>query len=113
MDRRIQQDGPAYILTLRLIPTIPFFVINVVSGLTDIPIIKYYIYSQIGMLPATVLYVNAGTQISQIQNLQDITSPKLLLSLAMLGLLPIVVNQIFKIISRKRKAGSPNAQDKE
>ena len=99
VNQHVEKDGTLYILTLRLIPTIPFFVVNGVSGLTNIPIAQYYLYSQIGMFPATVLYVNAGTQLSKIENMADILSPTLLLSFVALGLMPIA----FKFILGKFK----------
>ena len=95
IDKHIKRDGPVYILTLRLIPTVPFFVINAVSGLTKIPTYKFYIFSQIGMLPGTLLYVNAGTQISKIEKLSDVTSPTLFMSFVALGVLPIIFKFVF------------------
>ncbi len=95
----IAKDGGFYLFTLRLVPVLPFFVINLAMGLTRIRPLTFYWVSQIGMLAATAVYVNAGTQIAQIDSLSGIVSPGLLGSLALLGLFPLVAH---KIIDRVR-----------
>jgi len=94
INKGMQKDGDIYLLTLRLIPLFPFFVINLLMGLTKMPIKNYYLFSQLGMLPGTILYVNAGTQLADIQNLQDILSPTVLGSFVLLGLFPLIINLI-------------------
>ncbi len=86
----LKRDGAFYLLSLRLIPVFPFFIINLVMGITEIPLWTYYWVSQLGMLPATLVYVNAGTQLAEIQSLSDIASPGLLLSLVLVGLFPLI-----------------------
>lgn len=84
-----QQEGNFYLFALRLVPVFPFFMINLVMGLLHIKAIHFYWVSQLGMLPGTAVYVFAGTELSKISTLSDITSPSLLAAFALLGLLPI------------------------
>jgi pyruvate/2-oxoglutarate dehydrogenase complex dihydrolipoamide dehydrogenase (E3) component/uncharacterized membrane protein YdjX (TVP38/TMEM64 family) len=86
----VKRDGALYLLTLRLVPVFPFFVINLLMGLTPIPARRFYWVSQLGMLAGTAVYVNAGTQLAAIQSLRDVVSPGLLLSFALLGVFPLI-----------------------
>lgn len=98
INKGLEQDGTFYLLSLRLIPAFPFFLINLLMGLSRISAIQFFWVSQIGMLPGTLVYVNAGTQIATLNSTKDILSPTLLLSFVALGLLPlfakIIVNKI-------------------
>ena len=98
INKGLEQDGTFYLLSLRLIPAFPFFLINLLMGLSRISAIQFFWVSQIGMLPGTLVYVNAGTQIATLNSTKDILSPTLLLSFIALGLLPlfakIIVNKI-------------------
>ncbi len=85
INQGIEKDGAFYLFTLRLVPVFPFFIINLVMGLTPIRTSRFYLVSQMGMLPGTLVYVNAGTQLAQINSLKGILSPGLLLSFALLG----------------------------
>ncbi len=100
----IQKDGAFYLFTLRLIPAIPFFVINLGMGLTTLRAFTYYWVSQIGMLPGTLVYVNAGSELGKIQSLGDILSPTLLGSFIILGIFPLLVKKVVSFIENKRKA---------
>ncbi len=84
----VRRDGAAYLLSLRLVPVFPFVLVNLLMGLTPMPLWRYAVVSQLGMLPATVVYVNAGTQLAGLSSLKGILSPALLGSFALLGLLP-------------------------
>lgn len=95
----LKKDGPFYLFTLRLIPFFPFFVVNLLMGLTPMGVLPYYGISQLGMLPATIVFVNAGTQISQITSLQGILSPKLILSFVLLGCFPLLVKKALSLRS--------------
>ncbi|MBI5139468.1 dihydrolipoyl dehydrogenase [Candidatus Nomurabacteria bacterium] len=86
----IKKDGAYFLFTLRLVPLFPFFLINLVMGLTPIRTLTYFLVSQIGMLPGTAVFVNAGTQLGEINSLKEILSFKLLLSFALVGLLPLI-----------------------
>lgn len=90
----IEKEGAFYLFGLRLIPLIPYFVVNLLMGLTKIRLWLFFIVSQLGMLPATVVYVNAGTQLAKLSSLSDVLSAELILSFAALGLLPFVANKI-------------------
>ncbi len=81
----IAKDGPIYLFTLRLIPVFPFFVINLLMGLTPISTRMFYLVSQVGMLAGTMVYINAGTQLGEIDSLSGIISAPVLISLALLG----------------------------
>ena len=88
------REGGFYLFSLRLVPIFPFFVINLVMGLTSIRMVTYYWVSQLGMLPATVVFVNAGKELAKLESLSGILSPGLLVSFALLGLLPLVTKKL-------------------
>ena len=98
----VEKGGKFYLFTLRLIPAFPFFVINLVMGLTKMPLRTYYWVSQLGMLPATIVYVNAGRELGRIQSLSGILSPRLIFSFVLIGLFPILVKKLLALY-RKRK----------
>jgi pyruvate/2-oxoglutarate dehydrogenase complex dihydrolipoamide dehydrogenase (E3) component/uncharacterized membrane protein YdjX (TVP38/TMEM64 family) len=89
----IKKDGPLYLFTLRLVPAFPFFVINMVMGLTTISTLAFYLVSQIGMLAGTVVFINTGTQIAQLESLSGILSPELIGSFALLGIFPLLAKK--------------------
>ncbi|MBI5557252.1 MAG: TVP38/TMEM64 family protein [Deltaproteobacteria bacterium] len=90
----IEREGGLYLFTMRLVPVFPFFLINLAMGVTRIPLLQYYWISQVGMLPATIVYVNAGKELGRIDSLSSILSPSLLVSFALLGLFPLTVKKI-------------------
>jgi pyruvate/2-oxoglutarate dehydrogenase complex dihydrolipoamide dehydrogenase (E3) component/uncharacterized membrane protein YdjX (TVP38/TMEM64 family) len=90
----VTKDGPFYLFALRLVPLFPFFVVNLVMGLTPIKTFPFYWVSQIGMLAGTAVFVNAGTQLAQITSLKGILSPAILGSFALLGIFPIVAKKV-------------------
>lgn len=98
----VARDGAFYLFSLRLIPVVPFFVINLAMGLTPIRAWTYFWVSQIGMFLGTIVFVNAGTQLAQIESLGDIASPGLLASFAALGLFPWVARGIMNVMKRRR-----------
>tara|TARA_R110000824_G_scaffold104360_13_gene247764 strand:- start:2653 stop:4803 length:2151 start_codon:yes stop_codon:yes gene_type:complete len=102
IDKGVEKDGPFYLLTLRLVPVFPFFLINLLMGLTAIKARTFYIVSQIGMLLGTLVYVNAGTQLANIDEISDIGSPGLLLSFAALGITPWIGKWIVGLIKRRK-----------
>jgi len=97
----IEKEGSFYLFSLRLIPIFPFFIINLLMGLTTMPIRTYFWVSQIGMLPATIVYVNAGKEIAKIDSLAGIASPPLLFSFVLLGLFPITIKKLMSLYRRK------------
>ncbi|SIQ05047.1 Pyruvate/2-oxoglutarate dehydrogenase complex, dihydrolipoamide dehydrogenase (E3) component [Aromatoleum tolulyticum] len=98
----VARDGAFYLFTLRLVPVFPFFVINLVMGLTPIRTWTFYWVSQIGMLAGTLVYVNAGTQLARIESLSEILSPALLASFALLGIFPLIAKKLVEV-ARTRK----------
>jgi pyruvate/2-oxoglutarate dehydrogenase complex dihydrolipoamide dehydrogenase (E3) component/uncharacterized membrane protein YdjX (TVP38/TMEM64 family) len=102
INRGIEKDGAFYLFTLRLIPVVPFFVINLVMGLTAMKARTFYWVSQVGMLAGTIVYVNAGTQLARLESLQGILSPALLGSFVLLGLFPLIARRIVEAV-RKRQ----------
>ncbi|RFF30842.1 FAD-dependent oxidoreductase [Wenzhouxiangella sediminis] len=102
----VEKDGAFYLLALRLVPVFPFWVINLVMALTPIRTWTYYWVSQLGMLPATVVYVNAGTQLAQVDSVGDVLSPGLIGAFVLLGLLPLILRWVLRILqARKVYAG--------
>ena len=95
----VKKDGAFYLFTLRLVPIFPFFVVNLLMGLTNIRVLVYFIVSQIGMLAGTIVYVNAGTQLAQVSTLSDIVSPALLGSFVLLGLFPLLAKKLMDWIN--------------
>jgi pyruvate/2-oxoglutarate dehydrogenase complex dihydrolipoamide dehydrogenase (E3) component/uncharacterized membrane protein YdjX (TVP38/TMEM64 family) len=102
IDEGIAKDGAFYLLSLRMVPLFPFFVINLVMGITSIRTLTYYWVSQVGMLMGTVVFVNAGTQLVEINTLSDIVSAELLLSFALLGLFPLIAKFILNSLNQRR-----------
>lgn len=98
----VQKEGAFYLFTLRLVPVFPFFLINLLMGLTPIRAATFYWVSQVGMLAGTLVYVNAGTQLAQLDSLAGILSPALLLSFALLGLFPLIAKKILSVIKARR-----------
>jgi pyruvate/2-oxoglutarate dehydrogenase complex dihydrolipoamide dehydrogenase (E3) component/uncharacterized membrane protein YdjX (TVP38/TMEM64 family) len=102
INKGIEKDGAFYLFTLRLIPVVPFFVINLVMGLTTMKARTFYWVSQLGMFAGTVVYVNAGTQLARLDSLRGILSPALLGSFVLLGLFPLIARWIVGAV-RKRQ----------
>ncbi|MED5503110.1 MAG: TVP38/TMEM64 family protein [Pseudomonadota bacterium] len=94
INQGVEKDGAFYLFSLRLIPVFPFFLINLLMGLTPMTIARFYLTSQIGMLPGTAVYLNAGTQLATIDSLSAIVSPTVLASFALLGLFPIIAKWV-------------------
>ena len=97
----IKKEGSFYLFSLRLVPIFPFFIINLAMGLTPMKLFTFYWVSQIGMLPGTMVYVNAGKELGQIESLSGILSPGLIISFVILGLFPITAKKLLALYSRK------------
>jgi pyruvate/2-oxoglutarate dehydrogenase complex dihydrolipoamide dehydrogenase (E3) component/uncharacterized membrane protein YdjX (TVP38/TMEM64 family) len=98
----VERDGAFYLFALRLVPAFPFFVINLVMGLTSIRTWTFYWVSQVGMLAGTIVYVNAGTQLARIDSLSGILSPALIISFALLGIFPLIARWIVNAIKARK-----------
>ncbi len=101
VNRGIEKEGAFYLFTLRLVPLFPFFMINLVMALTPIKTLTFYIVSQIGMLPGTFVYINAGTQLAKLDSLGGILSPGLIFSFALLGIFPFLAQKAVGFIEDK------------
>lgn len=102
IDAGLKRDGAFYLFTLRLIPVVPFFAVNLLMGLAPISAARFYWVSQLGMLAGTAVFVNAGTQLSRIESLSGILSPRLLASFALLALLPWLARIVLGGIKSRR-----------
>jgi len=105
----IEKEGAFYLFSLRLVPIFPFFVINLVMGLTRMSLFTFFWVSQIGMLAGTIVYVNAGKELAKIDSLSGILSPGLLISFVVLGLFPITVKKLLGFY--KTRTGSAAAAE--
>ncbi|MCC5904432.1 MAG: FAD-dependent oxidoreductase [Halomonas sp.] len=101
VNRGVERDGAFYLFTLRLVPVFPFFMINLVMGLTRIKTTTFYWVSQLGMLPGTAVYVNAGGQLGELENLSGIISPALIASFALLAVFPWVARRIALAVQKR------------
>ena len=102
INQGMEKEGGVYLFSLRLVPVFPFFIINLAMGLTPIKIPTYYWVSQLGMLPATIVFVNAGTQLAKIDSLAGIVSPGLILSFVLLGLFPVLSKKLLALYTNKK-----------
>ena len=102
INQGVERDGAFYLLALRLVPAFPFWMINLVMALTPIRTWTYYWVSQIGMLPATIVYVNAGTQLARIDTAGDILSPQLIGAFVLLGLLPLLLRWVLRFLAARK-----------
>jgi pyruvate/2-oxoglutarate dehydrogenase complex dihydrolipoamide dehydrogenase (E3) component/uncharacterized membrane protein YdjX (TVP38/TMEM64 family) len=98
----VNREGEFYLFTLRLIPVVPFFLINLLMGLTRMKVWTYYWISQIGMLAGTAVYVNAGTQLAQLDSVKGILSPALLGSFVLLGIFPLIARRIVAAVQKRK-----------
>ncbi len=98
----VARDGALYLFSLRLIPVVPFFVINLVMGLTAMRTRTFYAISQLGMLAGTAVYVNAGTRLAELQSIRDVASPQVLGALALLGVFPLVARAGMNYLQRRK-----------
>ncbi|WP_367110155.1 FAD-dependent oxidoreductase [uncultured Psychrobacter sp.] len=102
IDKGVKKEGAFYLFTLRLVPLFPFFIINLLMGLTAIKTWTFYWVSQVGMLAGTFVYVNAGTQLAQIDSLSGILSFDLIVSFALLGFFPLIAKWMLNMFKKRR-----------
>ena len=103
INKGIKENGLYYLFFLRVVPVFPFFVINILFGITKMSAIKFFIISFVGMLPGILLYVNAGSQISKINSISEIYNLNIILSIFIIGIFPIVIKKVLyslKIIKK-------------
>ncbi len=99
----IAKEGSFYLFGLRLVPLFPFFAVNLLMGLVQISTLRYFIVSQVGMLPGTFIFVNAGTQLAQVNELGQILSPTLLISFAALGVFPLLAKRLLEKLQASKQ----------
>jgi uncharacterized membrane protein YdjX (TVP38/TMEM64 family) len=99
----IEKEGAFYLFTMRLIPAFPFFLINLALGLSKLPVRTFYWVSQLGMFPGTIVFVNAGKELGKLDSLSGILSPSLLLSFALLGILPLALKKALSFYKSKQQ----------
>jgi uncharacterized membrane protein YdjX (TVP38/TMEM64 family) len=98
----VEREGAFYLFTLRLVPIFPFWLINLLMGLTKMALRKFYWVSQLGMLAGTVVYVNAGKELARVESLKGILSPELIVSFVLIGVLPLVAKRVVSFYRRKK-----------
>jgi uncharacterized membrane protein YdjX (TVP38/TMEM64 family) len=102
INRGVEKDGNFYLFSIRMVPLFPFFMVNLLMGLTPISVGSFYIVSQVGMLVGTAVYVNAGSELAQITSLSGLVSPSVIFSFVLLGLFPLAAKFIVGLIQRKK-----------
>ena len=102
IDGGVRKDGAFYLFTLRLVPVFPFFIINLAMGLTSMRVLAFAFVSQAGMLPGTLVYVNAGTRLGELESLAGILSPALWLSFVLLGVFPLIAKKVVDALRTRR-----------
>ena len=107
----IAKEGSLYLFTLRLIPVFPFWLINLVMGLTKMPLKTFFWVSQVGMLAGTIVYVNAGKELAKIDSLSGILSPGLILSFVLLGVFPLIAKKTVRWYKSKKEEKGFRIQD--
>ena len=100
IEENFKKDGAFYLFSLRLVPVFPFFVINILMGMTPIKTAAYAMVSWAGMLPATIVYVNAGTQLSKLESLSGILSPPIIFSFVLLAAFPFIARKLLSILRK-------------
>lgn len=98
----VEKEGAFYLFAMRLVPAFPFFLINLLMSLTPIKVWTFYWVSQLGMLAGTIVYVYAGTELSQIEKLEDIASPPLLAAFVAMGILPFLAKKVVAWLRSKK-----------
>lgn len=101
-DAGVKRDGAFFLFTLRLVPLVPFFLVNLLGGLSALRLSTFYWVSQVGMLPATIAYVFAGTELAKVDSLGDVLSPTLLLAFTLIGVLPLILRGLLRRIQSRR-----------
>ena len=102
INQGIEREGAFYLFTLRLVPAFPFWAINIAMAVTHMSVVRYFLVSQIGMLAGTVVYVNAGTQLGQIEGAGDVLSPGLIASFVLLGVFPLIAKRLVDVVKARQ-----------
>lgn len=111
----IEAEGAFYLFALRLVPIVPFFIVNLALGLTPMRPLTFYLVSQLSMLPATMVYVNAGSQIANVDSWSDVFSPALIIAFSLVGFLPLISKKLLenlKVRKRMKRYEKPETFDR-
>ena len=100
VNKGVEQDGWLYLLFLRLSPIFPFFIINLVFGLTKMRAVEFYLVSQVGMFIGTAIFVNAGVQIGNLNSIEEILTLKVIMSLTLIGIFPLLIKFIYRKLKK-------------
>ncbi|MEZ5559266.1 MAG: TVP38/TMEM64 family protein [Pseudomonadales bacterium] len=111
VNRGLEQEGGFYLFSIRMVPLLPFFVVNLVMGLTPIGVWAFYWVSQLGMLAGTAVYVFAGTQLATVTSVADVLSPGLIAALSLLGLLPLLARKSLGWLRQRAGMARPDQED--
>lgn len=106
LNEGFKKEGGFYLFALRLLPIVPFFLVNILASLMPIRTWSFYLISQLGMLPGTAVYVYAGRELGNINSLADIVSPSLIAALVLLGIFPLIAKRVLAVLRRRRNRGS-------
>ncbi len=104
-DKGLSESGMSYLLFLRLVPLFPFFLVNLACGITGLPLRTYILGTMVGILPGSFVYANAGASIASINTMGDVASPRVLVSLALLGLFALIPTVYKKIRASRQSSG--------
>ena len=107
LNEGVEREGALYLFMLRLVPAIPFFLVNVGMGLTRLGTWRYYWVSQLGMLPGSVLFANAGTKLAEMNSPDDVLTPGVIGAFVLLAIVPITVKKIVERVRKKRTGSEP------
>lgn len=105
INRGLEKDGSFYLFSIRMVPLFPFFIVNLLMGITSISVGSFYLVSQIGMLIGTAVYVNAGSELAQITSLSGLVSPSVIFSFVLLGLFPLLAKLSIRFIKKNEIGG--------
>jgi uncharacterized membrane protein YdjX (TVP38/TMEM64 family) len=105
INKGIKKEGAFYLFALRLVPLFPFFLINIIMGVTQIRLWTFFWVSQVGMFLGTIVYVYAGTELAKVNTLGDIVSIRLLVAFSILGLFPIVTKRLLEYVRIRKNNG--------
>jgi uncharacterized membrane protein YdjX (TVP38/TMEM64 family) len=100
INKGLRKDGGNYLLALRMVPLLPFVMVNLLMGVTTLPVKKFFLVSYLGILPRTLAYINAGSELSHLKSLDQVLSLRLLLSLALIGVLPMLWKALLPLIRK-------------
>ena len=103
LNKGIEKEGSFYLFSIRMVPLFPFFMVNLLMGLTSIRTSSFYLVSQAGMLAGTVVYINAGSELAQISSLSGLVSAPVIFSLVLLGVFPLIAKLILNSLQRNKQ----------